>query len=168
MYKTGDKVVYSAEGLCEICDITERTFGKDKIEYYVLKPLNKNSEVVYVPKNNKRIMERMRKILNREEADELLDNLPACEEIQWNGNSRERQKEYKEILLCGSSRDVLRMTRTLYMHQIEQLEKGKKLHAVDERFLKEAEKLIFEELAYVFGITVEEVLPMIIRRKEIK
>ena len=46
------------------------------------------------------------------------------------------------------------------------LEKKKKLHAADERFLKEAEKMLFEELAYVFGITVEEVLPLIIKRKE--
>ena len=29
-----------------------------------------------------------------------------------------------------------------------------------------AEKMLFEELAYVFGITVSEVLPLIIKKKE--
>ena len=58
------------------------------------------------------------------------------------------------------------MTRNLYLHQIDLLEQGKKLHAADERFLKDAEKMLFEELAYVFGITVSEVLPMIIEKKE--
>ena len=73
---------------------------------------------------------------------------------------------YKQVLLCGSSEDLLRMTRALYLHQIELLERGRKLHAADERFLKEAEKMLFEELAYVFNITVAEVLPLIIRKKE--
>ena len=39
MYKIGSIVVYGTEGLCKICDITERTFGKETSEYYVLSPL---------------------------------------------------------------------------------------------------------------------------------
>ena len=34
MYKIGSIVVYGTEGLCKICDITERTFGKETSEYY--------------------------------------------------------------------------------------------------------------------------------------
>ena len=165
MYKIGSIVVYGTEGLCKICDITERTFGKETSEYYVLSPLSNEAETVFVPKNNEKVLKRMRPILSKERASELLEAAPS-KYSEWVENDRERQQVYKQILLCGSSEDLLTMTRALYLHQIELLERGKKLHAADERFLKEAEKMLFEELAYVFGITVSEVLPLIIKKKE--
>ena len=164
MYKIGSIVVYGTEGLCKICDITERTFGKETSEYYVLSPLSNEAETVFVPKNNEKVLKRMRPILSKERASELLEAAPS-EYGVWVENDRERQQMYKQILLCGSSEDLLMMTRALYLHQIELLERGRKLHAADERFLKEAEKMLFEELAYVFNITVAEVLPLITRKK---
>ena len=164
MYKIGSIVVYGTEGLCKICDITERTFGKETSEYYVLSPLSNEAETVFVPKNNEKVLKRMRPILSKERASELLEAAPS-EYGEWVENDRERQQMYKQSLLCGSSEDLLMMTRALYLHQIELLERGRKLHAADERFLKEAEKMLFEELAYVFNITVAEVLPLITRKK---
>ena len=164
MYKIGSIVVYGTEGLCKICDITERTFGKETSEYYVLSPLSNEAETVFVPKNNEKVLKRMRPILSKERASELLEAAPS-EYGEWVENDRERQQMYKQILLCGSSEDLLMMTRALYLHQIELLERGRKLLAADERFLKEAEKMLFEELAYVFNITVAEVLPLITRKK---
>ena len=165
MYKIGSIVVYGTEGLCKICDITERTFGKETSEYYVLSPLSNEAETVFVPKNNEKVLKRMRSILSKQRASELLEAAPS-EYVEWVENDRERQQMYKQILLCGSSEDLLMMTRALYLHQIELLERGKKLHAADERFLKDAEKMLFEELAYVYNITVAEVLPLIISKKE--
>lgn len=165
MYKIGDIVVYGTEGLCEICDITEKTFGKETIEYFVLRPVSKKEETVYVPRHNEKVLARMRHVLSIEEADQLLI-AEAEHRREWVPVDRERQKIYKEILLCGSSADILSMTRTLYIHQIEQQQKGKKLHAADERFMHDAEKMLFEELAYVYNISVAEVLPMIIAKKE--
>ncbi len=165
MYKIGSIVVYGTEGLCKICDITERTFGKETSEYYVLSPLANEAETVFVPKNNEKVLKRMRPILSKERASELLEAAPS-EYGEWVENDRERQQIYKQILLCGSSEELLMMTRALYLHQIELLERGKKLHAADERFLKDAEKMLFEELAYVYNITVAEVLPLITRKKE--
>ena len=165
MYKIGSIVVYGTEGLCKICDITERTFGKETREYYVLQPLDNQGETVFVPKNGEKVLSRMRPILTKNKAEELLEAPPA-DYVDWIPNDRERQQHYKQVLLCGSGEEILKMTRTLYLHQIKLLEQKKKLHAADERLLKEAEKMLFEELAYVFGITVEEVLPLIIKRKE--
>ena len=164
MYKIGSIVVYGTEGLCKICDITERTFGKETSEYYVLSPLSNEAETVFVPKNNEKVLKRMRPILSKERASELLEAAPS-EYGEWVENDRERQQMYKQILLCGSSEDLLMMTRALYLHQIELLERGRKLHAADYRFLKDAEKMLFEELAYVYNITVAEVLPLITRKK---
>ena len=165
MYEIDTIVVYGTEGICRICDITERTFGNETTEYYVLRPLANESETVFVPKRNDKILKRMRPVLSKERAEELLD-APPTEYKEWVGNDRERQQMYKQILLCGSGEDLLMMTRALYLHRIDLLEHGKKLHAADERFLKDAEKMLFDELAYVFHISTAEVLPLIISKKE--
>ena len=117
MYKIGSIVVYGTEGLCKICDITERTFGKETMEYYVLSPVENEAETIFVPKNNEKILKRMRPILSRKRATELLE-APPSELGEWVENDRERQQMYKQVLLCGSSEDLLRMTRALYLHQI--------------------------------------------------
>ena len=77
MYKIGSIVVYGTEGLCKICDITERTFGKETSEYYVLSPLSNEAETVFVPKNNEKVLKRMRSILSKERASELLAAAPS-------------------------------------------------------------------------------------------
>ena len=164
MYKVGDIVVYGTEGLCEICDITEKTFSKENIEYFVLRTFNKGGEMVYAPKNNEKVMERMRYVLTFDEAEAILAE-GLGDAAEWVVSDRERQKVYKHILLCGSVRDILSMSRAVYLHQIELESKGKKLHAADERFMRDAEKMLFEELAYVYKITTAEVLPMIISKK---
>ncbi len=159
-YKVGDVVVYGVEGLCRISDITEKKFGKEAIKYYVLQQIGKADSVIYVPLNNDRSLSKMRHILTKQEILEALRLMPA-ETEPWVENERERQKEFKETILYGESKDLLSLTRSLYLHKEEQVDKGKKLHIADERVFKDAEKIIYEEIAYVFGIKPEEVLDFI-------
>ena len=160
MYKESDIVVYGTEGVCRIQGTTEKKFDGKTIQYYILTPIYKETETVYVPIGNERSMSKMRHVLSLEEAKSLVESVPQ-EPMEWVKSDRERQKLYRDILLYGTSKDILLMTRTLYLHRLKQIEHGKKLHASDERFMKEAEKMLFQELAYVFGIKVEDVLPLL-------
>ena len=49
-----------------------------------------------------------------------------------------------------------------YLRQQQQIANGKKLHISDERFFKDAEKIITEEIAYIFSITKESVHDFIV------
>ena len=49
MYKKGDTVLYVSEGVCKITDITEKKFGDDSIEYYILTPVFNNRSTFFVP-----------------------------------------------------------------------------------------------------------------------
>lgn len=160
MYKVGDVVIYGTEGVCSILEITERQFGDETIEYYVLQPMSKKAETVFVPRNNEKILSRMRSILTPEELHDL-SSIVVEDLSDWIVNDRERQTKYKEILLYGSSEDLVQLIRTLYLHQIRMLEVGKKLHVQDERILKEAERILTEEVVYALGITPEEALPVV-------
>ncbi len=162
MYQIGDIVVYGTEGIAEIGEVIEREFGGKMMQYFVLHPLEKKTETVYVPIENEKAMSKMRSVLSPEEAERLIEELPQ-EKAPWIRNDRERQKVYRDMLLYGSSKDVLSMARALYLHQIEQLKHGKKLHASDERFMRDAEKMIFGELAYALGVTREDILQRLVR-----
>ncbi len=163
MYKIDDVVVYGTEGICRITGITEMKFGGEKSEYYILAPVEKEENTVYVPKNNEKVLKRMRKILTADEANKLIDSLP-MEPMTWIANDRERQMAYKDIILCGKPEEVFRMVSTLYLKQKDQLAIGKKLHASDERFLRDAEKMLFNEIGYALKIKPQEVLSIILKR----
>lgn len=165
MYHIGDVVVYGSEGVCEVKEITEVRFGKDTTEYYVLSPVMRDGDTFYVPTKNDMVLSKLRPTITKGQAEKLLKLLPVSAP-EWNNNERERIKSYKEILLYGSSEELMGMTKQLYMHQISQLEKGKKLHACDERFLKDAERILFDELSYVMGVSREEIVQIIVKSEE--
>lgn len=163
MYKINDVVVYGTEGICRITDIAEMKFGGEKSEYYILAPVTKAENTVYVPKNNEKVLNRMRKIISREDAKQLLDSLPVAP-MEWIVNDRERQSVYKNILLCGKPEEVFTMVSSLYQKQSEQMAIGKKLHASDERFLRDAERMLFNEISYAMDITPSEVLSIVLKK----
>lgn len=163
MYKINDVVVYGTEGICTITDIAEMKFGGERSEYYILSPVTKVENTVYVPKNNDKVLNRMRRIISKEDASRLLDSMPVAP-MEWIVNDRERQAAYKNILLCGKPEEVLRMISSLYTRQTEQLAAGKKLHASDERFLRDAERMLFNEIGYAMGISTSEVLSIVLKK----
>ena len=160
MYKIGDIVIYGTEGLCKIVDITEKKFGKEVIEYYVLEPVDSAASTTYVPLKNEKSLSKMRHILKEEEILEIIKELPS-DEIQWIASDRERRQVFRDIILFGDSKDIIKLARTIHLHQKELSSKGRKLHIADERFLKDAERMIFDEIAYVMHIDKGEVIDFI-------
>jgi len=63
----------------------------------------------------------------------------------------------------GACVELIRMIRLIRAHEQEQVRKGKRLHITDERFLKEAEKMVCEELSLVLDISRDEVLQRILQ-----
>ena len=59
------------------------------------------------------------------------------------------------------------MIKALYFHQREQQKNGRRLHITDERFMKEAEKMLYEEFAYVLNIRKDQVLPFILNQVQV-
>lgn len=157
MYKIGDTVVYGTEGICEVTDITLMSFGGDKSQYYILSSISKRQNTIYAPVNNEKIKKRMRSILTSDEARKLIDSLP-IEPMEWVENSHERQDVFKNVLLCGSPEEVFSMLTSLYKKQNEQEKINKKLHASDERFMRDGERMLFSELAYALNTDVNEIV----------
>ena len=74
------------------------------------------------------------------------------EKPNWIENEQERKAKYKEIIAKGDRRELIRLIKSVYLHGQKLKLTGKKLHVVDERFLKEAERLLYDEFAHVLKI----------------
>lgn len=161
MFDLNDIVLYGAEGIYRIVEITEMDFKGEKAEYYVLKSLYNDTAVIFVPRNNTELLAKMRRILSTDEIHQIIKEMPDNDLLVWTDDQNTRMKEYKEIILKGNHREIVKLIKTLYQHRQEQRKIGKNLHKVDERFLKDAEKLLYDEFAYVLHIKPEQVLPFI-------
>ena len=85
----------------------------------------------------------------------------------WIENENQRKEAYREIIARGDRTELVKMIKTLYLHQQQRQAIGKKLHIADERFFKEAEKMLYDEFALVLNIKQEEVLPFILEQIEL-
>ena len=79
----------------------------------------------------------------------------------WIEDESIRREEYRKILRSGDRHELVKLIKTLWIHQKNCRERKKKLHIADENFLRSAENMLYDEFAYVLGITKDEVLPYI-------
>ena len=95
MFEIGEYIVYGVKGVCRIEDITHIDISgadKDRL-YYVLAPVGDGSGRIYAPTDNQKIT--MRKVISREEADQLIEDMPKIEQL-WVPDDRQREAKYKE------------------------------------------------------------------------
>ena len=162
MLNVGETVLYAANGVCTVEEITELDFGSGKTKYYILKPVSSSLNTFYIPADNQKMLSKIRKILSREEVDEIIASMPDST-AGWIENDLERKNEYKKIIGSGDCKSLVKVIKSIHMHKTEIAENGKKLHQIDEHMLKDAESLLYGEFATVLNIKKEEVLPFIIK-----
>ncbi len=165
MFNVGNIVSYGMQGICEISEIAEKKFKSDVIQYYVLVPVFEKNSKIFVPVKNEILTAKMRRILSKDEILDIIESMPD-NEIIWIENDNERKEKYKEIISGGDRTKIVKLIKTLYLHQQNQKQIGKKLHISDERLLKEAEKVLYDEFAFVLNINRDDVLSYIIDRIE--
>ena len=161
MFSVGQNVLYGTNGVCVVNEITEKKIGNVTMEYYVLKPLASDSSTLFVPTHNEELVKRIRDILNKDSINSILANLPDIGE--WNENKQERSDDFKSIIAGGDCVELIRMIRLIKAHSDELAENGRHLHMSDERFLKEAEKMVSEEVSLVLDIDKQTAIELILK-----
>lgn len=161
MFKKGEIVVYSATGVCRIEDLCEKQFGSFSAQYYVLKPLMQRSSTVFVPTSNAALTSKIHAILTKNELEKAI----AAAKIDVSNiaeSENERRQRFDGILQSGDRTQLVLMVWELYRLKKRQMDNGRRLHLADERLLDCAENLLFEEIAYVYGIEKAEAEALII------
>ncbi len=167
MFQVNDTILYGVHGVCRITDITTKNLCGNTMEYYVLQQVYDMKSVLFVPTQNPALTDKMKKILSPAEIYDMIQAMPD-EKTIWIPNEPQRKERYAAILKSGDRTELIRMIKTLHLHKNEQLQKGKKMHMADERFLHDAESLLHEEFAHVLKIKREQVLPFILEQVDIK
>lgn len=165
MFEIGEYVVYGSKGVCRIEDITHIDIsGVDKERlYYVLGPLGDANGKIYAPTDNPKIV--MRKVITKEAAEQLIQELPEIE-LLWVPDDKQREAKYKEALHTCDYRAWVSIVKTLYLRKKERTAQGKKITALDERYMKAAENELYSELSLILNVPKESMEEYIKERLE--
>ena len=98
----------------------------------------------------------MRPLLSKQEVDELLSS-DIMDAQCWIEDENQRKQHYRELIVSGDRARLIGMIRCLYRHKENQIKLGRKFHLSDENFLRDAEKLLSSEFAYVLGVPQSDV-----------
>lgn len=156
MFEVGNIVIYGHHGVCEITEIGTLKLpmaDREKV-YYTLKPVYRTGSSVYAPVENRKIV--MRPVITGEAAKELVARIPQIETV-WIVNEKARELQFKESLQTCDPEEMVRIIKTLYLRKQQRMENGKKVTVVDERYFRQAEEKLYEELAYALKMPRNEV-----------
>lgn len=156
MFEIGEYIVYGMNGVCKVEAVGPmRMAGVDnEKEYYTLLPLYTRGSKVYTPVDNQKIV--MRKVVDKTEACELIDEMAQIGEIQEESD-KNREMAYKEAIKSCDCRAWIRVINTVRKRKEERLAQGKKMSVCDERYLKSAQDNLYGELAVSLNLKKDEV-----------
>ena len=143
MFSIGDLVVHPMHGAGVIDDIVrERVAGTTK-EYYVFK-MPMGGLILKIPTENSQVIG-IRKVISKEEADELLNEIPSIA-VEHNANWNKRYQENLLRLKSGDLREVAHVVKGLMRRDtLRGLSTGER------KMLHSAKQIMISELVLVLG-----------------
>ncbi len=156
MFGIGDYVICGNKGVCVVENITTLNIsGVDRgREYYILKPLYMAGSTVYLPVDSPK--ESMRKVLEREEAERLIEAIPDIP-LLIIANDKLSEQVYKDCIKTNECVDLVKIIKTIYTRKQKRMQAGRKVTAVDAKYFHIAEESLYGELAVALNISRKEV-----------
>ena len=156
MYSVNEKIHYGGSGVCVTQEIATMRFGRTREKYYVLKPVYQNTSVIYVPVENEQLVAKMRPVLSREEVDRLIEGISEIP-TAWEEDPQSRKASFDALLRSNECRNLIAIIKTLHAQKERRQADGKTLHVSDETYLREAQRLLYDEFAGALEIQPAEV-----------
>ena len=153
MYKVNDAVIYASYGVCIVKSIENRDFTGKDVEYYILQPVSDQKSTFYVPTDRE---DKLKRVLSRQEVSDLISDMPQ-EECQWISDDYQRKEAFRKVIEGGDRHQLISMIKAIYLHRQQLSQTTRKLHSTDERFLSDAEGILYDEFAYALEIPREKV-----------
>ena len=161
MYQVGDKIIYGSNGVCVIEEIKMIEVPRtDELKpYYIIKPVFQGCRIS-VPVDTGVYM---RVIITAEEANALLDVVPRVEpKPYYNTALRQLQDYYEKKLAAHDCGILIETLLSIYRKREEVLAQKRKFGAIDERYMKRIEDLLFGELSVALGVEKIDVRRMMV------
>ena len=164
MFQPGDLVMYGTTGVCRVEEITRPNLrGADREkQYYLLKPLQQDG-VIYTPVDNEKVP--MRPVISAREAEELVNLIPTVQAEFCRGQSLQAMiQHYQSVMREHDCLGLVGLMKAIHEKQRQAESQNRRLGMVDERYRKQAERLLYGEISAALNIPFEEVAPYIAQR----
>ena len=156
MFEIDQVVSYGSNGIFKIEEIADINLTGSLKKYYVLKSANQNGSVVYVPVDNEKLISKIHPVLTADEVNNIIKDLPTAD-CYWIENDEERKKKFNSVISKSDPRELGWLIHSVYLHQQDIANQRKKLHIVDERAFREAERIFYGLISFVLNISIESV-----------
>ena len=153
IWKKDELVVHESAGVCRVTDI--QMMNRPQREYYVLSPLYDKNSTFYIPTDS--AQEPLRPVMTREQAMALIEQIPGMAELTFSSINDEKVRA-ADILSSGDQIRLAQLAKT--MHHLQRKRnhtKSKNAYATDRGILRQAERLLFGELAVSLEMPVDSV-----------
>ncbi len=142
MYQVGELIFYCSEGVCRVEGVeTLDIKGIDSEKpYYNLSPVYHMGNI-FVPVDTKLFM---RPVIRREEAERLITLIPLIKvDVASKPSRRMLEESYNQSIQTHDCLDLIRLLKSVHIKAGEAAKEKKKLGAIDERYKRKAEELLF-------------------------
>lgn len=156
MFEVGQFVVKANTGVCRVKDIMMYSLSEEdeKKLYYSLETVGEKRGTILVPVESGK--SNVRPVMSRDEAEDLMRQIPLIHALE-SASERLREQEYRDTIKQNQPELLVGMIKSLYLRSREREAAGKKATAVDERYSKMAESVLFAEVSLVLGKEEDEI-----------
>ena len=152
MYAVEDKIIYGSSGVCVVTEICTPNFSREERgkKYYKLRPIY-SSETIYAPVETTAFM---RPILTQSEAELLVSRIPEIEAKPCTSTGiTVLRQQYEEFFRGHDCESYISLIKGVTVKEAS----GRKLGQTDQRYLKRAEDVLYNELAAALNIEPAQV-----------
>jgi CarD family transcriptional regulator len=153
--KQGDMIIYGG-AVCRIAGTQEKDLGGRTALYYVLEPQNDVKTVIYAPVDSAHTRDKMQPVLTADQARSFIADMPTESDEDWIEDESRRRQRFKDVITRGDRRELAGLIKAVRANK-QNATKGRRRYAADERFLKDAERTLYEELGHALGLAPEDV-----------
>ena len=156
MFEREDYVFHESGGVCQIFDI--QTAPLDNMpadrKYYVMKPVHDPNSVIYIPVDSDQIF--LRRLMDRSEAEELLNRIPSVHTID-EPNSKLLRAKYIESMRTHDPVEWVRVIKTVYLRTNTNPPRSGRISETERSFAENAKRHLHTELALALGLHEQDV-----------
>lgn len=151
MFERGEYVFHESGGVCRIEDIRVAPLDGMPADrtYYVMRPIHDPNSVIYIPVDSDRIF--LRRLLNREEAVELLDLIPFIRTIEVD-NAKQLRAKYVELMRLHEPLEWVRVIKTVYARTDMSASRTSRVSDTERSFSDNAKRNLHAELSLALGV----------------
>lgn len=155
MFVKDEYVFHESSGVCRVADIQRAPLDNMPADrhYYILHPVHDANSVLYVPVDSDRIF--LRRLLNREEADALLDQIAGVATIE-EPNAKLLRARYVEAMSTHMPLEWVRVIKTVYRRATELGARSQRLSETERSMGESAKRHLHTELALALGLSESE------------